>query len=61
MEKEEFLKKAKEMGYTQKLIDEIVKDMEKDIALGLPMQWENWLIKLPRVQRASEYFRKKQE
>ena len=47
MGKEEFLKKAKDMGYTQKLIDEIVKDMEENIALGLPMDWEMCLLELP--------------
>ena len=47
MGKEEFLKKAKDMGYTQKLIDEMVKDMEENIALGLPMDWEMCLVKLP--------------
>ena len=47
MGKEEFLEKAKEMGYTQELIDNIVKDMEENIALGLPMDWEMCLIELP--------------
>lgn len=47
MDKKKFLKKAKEMGYTQELIDEIVKDVEKNIALGLPMDWEMCLLELP--------------
>ena len=47
MDKKKFLKKAKEMGYTQELIDEIVKDVEKNIALVLPMDWEMCLLELP--------------
>ena len=42
-----FLEKAKEMGYTQEQIDLIVKDMEEDIALGLPVDWSSCLIELP--------------
>ena len=45
--KEEFIKKAEEMGYTQELIDEIVKDMEENIALGLHMDWKMCLVELP--------------
>lgn len=45
--KEEFLKKAKEMGYTQKLIDEIVREMEENIAHDLPVDWEMCLVELP--------------
>ena len=33
MGKEEFLKKAREMGMTETLINEIVKEVEEDIAL----------------------------
>jgi len=47
MGKKEFLEKAKEMGYTQEQIDLIVKDMEEDIALGLPVDWSSCLIELP--------------
>ena len=48
MGKEEFLKKAKEMGYTQEQIDLIVKDVEENhIKLGLPPAWEMELIVLP--------------
>lgn len=47
MGKEEFLKKAKEMGYSQELIDKIIKNMEEDIALGLPVDWGMCLIELP--------------
>lgn len=40
MGKEEFLEKAKEMGYTQEQIDIIVKDVEEDkLKLGLPPAW----------------------
>ena len=35
------------MGYTQELIDMIVKDVEEDIAMGLPVDWEMELIVLP--------------
>jgi len=44
MGKEEFLKKAREMGMTETLINEIVKEVEEDIALGLPVDWEMYLI-----------------
>jgi len=47
MGKEEFLEKAEKMGYTQEQIDMIVKDVEEDIALGLPVDWETELIELP--------------
>lgn len=48
MGKEEFIRKAMEMGYTQELIDLIVKDVEENkIKLGLPPAWEMELIALP--------------
>ena len=48
MGKEEFLEKAKEMGYSQELIDMIVNDVEENkIKLGLPPAWEMELIELP--------------
>ena len=48
MGKEEFLEKAKEIGYSQELIDMIVKDVEENkIKLGLPPAWEMELIELP--------------
>lgn len=49
MGKEEFIKKAVEMGYTQKLINEIVQNNEADIALGIPVDWEMYLVELPIV------------
>ncbi|MCI8426568.1 MAG: hypothetical protein HFJ03_03335 [Lachnospira sp.] len=48
MGKEEFLEKAKEMGYTQEQINIIVKDVEENkLKLGLPPAWEMELIELP--------------
>jgi len=44
MGKEEFLKKARELGLSETSIKEIVKDVEEDIALGLPVDWEMYLI-----------------
>ena len=49
MGKEEFIKKATEMGYTTEQIDEIVQDNEEDIALGIPIDWGMHLIELPIV------------
>ena len=49
MGKEEFIKKAIEMGYTQKQIDEIIQDNEKDIALGIPVDWSMYLIEFPII------------
>ena len=49
MGKEEFIKKAAEMGYTQNQINEIVRDNEEDIALGIPVDWEMYLVELPIV------------
>lgn len=47
MGKEEFIEKAKEMGYSQEQIKLIIKDMEEDISLGLPVDWEMCLVELP--------------
>lgn len=45
MVKDTFLKKAREMGMPETLIHEIIEDAEEDIALGLPVDWEMYLIK----------------
>lgn len=37
------------MGYSQELIDEIVKENEDDIALGISVDWEMCLIELPII------------
>lgn len=48
MSRQEFLEKAKETGYSQELIDRIVRDVEEDnIKLGLPPAWEMCLVELP--------------
>ena len=44
MGKDEFLKEARKMGINEKLIAEIVEEVEEDIASGLPIDWKMYLI-----------------
>lgn len=47
MEKDEFIKKAKELGYTDKMIEQIIKrheEAERD-GITIPLEWD--LIELP--------------
>ena len=44
MGKDEFLKEARKMGMNEKLIAEIVEEVEEDIASGLPIDWKMYLI-----------------
>jgi len=45
--KEEFVKEAIKLGYSQELIDDIIKDNEADMALGIPVDWKRSLVVLP--------------
>ena len=44
MGKDEFLKEARKMGMNEKLIAEIVEEVEEDIDSGLPIDWKMYLI-----------------
>lgn len=40
----EFVKKAKELGMSDQVIQEIVDELEAEIADGLPVDWSMYLI-----------------
>ena len=44
MEKDEFIKKAVKLGYSQEMIDEIIKKKQEDIAKGIPIDWSKSLV-----------------
>lgn len=47
MEKEEFIKKAKELGYSDEMIAEDIKLHEEAEKNGIKVPWELRLIELP--------------
>lgn len=47
MEKDEFIKKAKELGYTDEMIQEHVKLNEEAEQQGIKVPWELGLVELP--------------
>ncbi len=47
MEKEEFIRKAKELGYTDQMIDEVIKLHEEAEKKGIKTDYEWHLIELP--------------
>ena len=47
MKKEEFIKKAKELGYTDEMINEDIKLQEEAEKQGIKIPWELRLIELP--------------
>lgn len=47
MEKDEFIRKAKELGYTDEMIQEHVKLNEEAEKQGIKVPWELGLIELP--------------
>lgn len=47
MEKDEFIKKAKELGYTDEMIHEHVKINEEAEKQGIKVPWELGLVELP--------------
>jgi hypothetical protein len=47
MEKEEFITKAKALGYTDQMIDEDIKLNEEAEKSGIKVPWELRLIELP--------------
>ena len=47
MEKDEFIKKAKELGYTDEMIAEDIKLQEEAERNGIKVPWELRLIELP--------------
>lgn len=47
MEKEEFIRKAKELGYTDEMIAEDIKLHEEAEKKGLKVPWELSLVELP--------------
>lgn len=47
MEKDEFIKKAKELGYTDEMINEHIKLNEEAEKQGIKVPWEVALVELP--------------
>lgn len=47
MEKDEFIRKAKELGYTDEMIQEHVKLNEEAEKQGIKVPWELGLVELP--------------
>ncbi len=47
MEKGEFIKKAKEFGYSDAVIDEIIKRHDKAAEDGITLPYETELVELP--------------
>lgn len=47
MEKEEFVRKAKELGYTDQMIEDDIKLNEEAEKNGIKVPWELRLIELP--------------
>jgi hypothetical protein len=47
MEKEEFIRKAKELGYSDEMIAEDIKLHEEAERKGIKVPWEQSLIELP--------------
>lgn len=47
MEKEEFIRRAKELGYTDDMINEDIKLHEEAERQGIKIPWEFRLIELP--------------
>jgi hypothetical protein len=47
LEKDEFIKKAKELGYSDEVIAEHIKLNEKAERQGLKVPWEFGLVELP--------------
>lgn len=52
MEKEEFIKRAKELGYSDEMIADDIKLQEEAEKNGIKIPWELRLIELP-VKKAS--------
>lgn len=47
LEKDEFIKKAKELGYTDEMIEEDIKLHEEAEKNGIKVPWELRLVELP--------------
>ena len=47
MEKEEFIKQAKEYGYTDEMIEEVIKLQEEAKKSGIDIPWDHSLENLP--------------
>ncbi|WP_199883736.1 hypothetical protein [Anaerosinus massiliensis] len=47
MEKEEFISKAKELGYTDEMINEHIRLNEEAERQGIKVPWEFGLVELP--------------
>ena len=47
MEKDEFIRKAKELGYTDEMINEQIKLNEDAEKQGIKVPWEIGLVELP--------------
>lgn len=47
MNKEEYIKKAKELGYTNEMIKEDIKIVDEALKDGIKMEYGQFLMKLP--------------